>query len=219
MLNRLTALTAMGILIGLPLALPAAAQTPEVNFGGGGIGTLLCGSRPDRPQITVEPGGTVWLTNGLGSTAQLKIDDVATATVASGETAEVRFDRGPVQVLMVPECPLNLNTKYKALTVHVALPAPSATASAGPGGVLIVARPPGARDAALPRSQPAPTTSVLEGPGASVVDAGGTTKNPAEPPPDKRPIGLLAIIAAVCVAGLLAGVVRVIITQRATRLA
>src|SRR5262245_840149 len=79
MLKRLTVFTAAGILIGLPLTLSARAQTPEVTFNGGGIGVLLCGSKPDRFHLTVASGATVRLTNGMDGVAELKIDGVARA--------------------------------------------------------------------------------------------------------------------------------------------
>lgn len=133
--RRLAALAVLGALVGLPLAAtPALAQDPgaQVTFKGGGLGLLLCGSQPDVPQINVGAESKVRLTNGLGLNATLKIDGAASATVASGETVEVQFHRGPVAIGMEPDCTLNLNQDFQQLTVEVAAaaPAPARTSTA-----------------------------------------------------------------------------------------
>ncbi len=65
----------------------------------------------------------------------------------------------------------------------------------------------------------APQGDTLKPPAASVLDAEGkqTNRIAANVPLDKGPIGLLAIIATVCVVGVSSGAIRAIITQRATR--
>jgi hypothetical protein len=66
---------------------------------------------------------------------------------------------------------------------------------------------------------PAPEGDTLNTPPAIVVGADGnqTQRLAVDTPLDKGPIGLLAIIATVCVVGVTAGAIRAIITQRATR--
>ena len=63
---------------------------------------------------------------------------------------------------------------------------------------------------------PAPGTSQT---GATVIKTvdGATVANLAGSRQDSGPIGLLAIIAAVCVVGVSAGAIRAIISQRASR--
>jgi hypothetical protein len=221
----------------------AAEPSPGVSFTGGGLGLLLCGSKPDSSRITVGAETKVRLTNALGMGAELRIDGAASATVGSGETVEVQFHRGPVSVTMVPECALNLNPKFEQLTVDVtappAAPAPVKPApavpkpSTAPSKAAPGAAPAGSPGAGLPELPVDPLfpSGVADVPGGTTADGGGSLesspatvvagKNPKNAghngPIDKGPIGLLAIIATVCVVGVSAGAIRAIITQRATR--
>lgn len=237
MLKRLATVVALSALIGLPLASPASADA-GVTFSGGGLGLLLCGSKPDTPQVTVGAEMKIRLTNGLGGNAQLRIDGTPSASLAGGETVEVQFHRGPVSITMVPDCPLNLNTKYEALTVQVTpLPVaprtsspakpsakPSATAAPGStpgsGGLPALPTDPLFIDPNVAGGSPSPGSSLDASP-ATIVNPDGTpaqTNLANHRPVDKGPIGLLAIIATVCVVGVSAGAIRAIITQRASRL-
>lgn len=248
--RRLSATAAIGALLGLPLAMPASAADPSiVTFTGGGLGMLLCGSKPDTSWISVPAEQRVRLTNELGIDATLNIDGSANSAVANGETVEIQFHRGPVTIGMVPDCPLNLNPTYEQLTVDVqsnsavdpavgtTAPRPSAKSStkpstnpspanAGPirGGadgsppVPSASGTPLFSDPALPGADSSaganldPPATVVTGRGARGQKLAGDTG-----PVDKGPIGLLAIIATVCVVGVSAGAIRAIITQRATR--
>lgn len=243
--RRLAALALLGALAGMPFAAtPAAALQPagtQVTFNGGGLGLLLCGSRPEVPKITVGAESKVRLTNGLGLGATLTIDGSTSGSVASGETVEVQFHRGPVSIGMEPDCALNLNRDFEPLTVEVtpatAVPAPARSNPAArpqprPAGPPPNPSAPGGPGApAPPESSLFPDIDELAlggGPDdgatlpsqATVVNPDGS---PAQRlasdtgPVDKGPIGLLAIIAAVCVVGVSAGAVRAIITQRTTR--
>ncbi|HEX6683994.1 MAG TPA: hypothetical protein VF062_14415 [Candidatus Limnocylindrales bacterium] len=253
-LRRLATVAALGALVGLPLAaLPASATDPaSVTFSGGGLGLLLCGSKPDTSRITVPAEQRVRLTNNLGLNATLNIDGSANSTVANGETVEVQFHRGPVAIGMVPDCALNLNPKFEQLTVEVSTPAAAAPAPARSTSAAAAPRPspskPSAAGAAAaagsarggqdgsPPVPPAPGDPLFSEPAVPGVDpsAGVNLESPATVvhagrspqgqklagstgPVDKGPIGLLAIIATVCVVGVSVGAIRAIITQRATR--
>jgi hypothetical protein len=220
MLDRLAVCVAIGVLVGSPLAASAAAETPKVTFSGGGAGVLLCGSKPNPRELTVAEGTTVRITNELDSEAQLKIDGTPTATVDSGDSIDVQIHRGPVSFVMVPECPLNMNSKYMPLTVRIAEPSPSRSVSeraASPNHPGATSSP-DSRAVVAARDNATPGSVILDGSAVTVVDAGhGAINRSAEAGSARQPIGLLAIIAIVCVAGVLAGAVRVIITQRATR--
>ncbi len=242
--NRLGALALLGALAGLPLAAqPAAAQQggAQVTFNGGGLGLLLCGSKPDVTTINVGAESKVRLTNGLGFDATLTIDGSASTNVADGETVEVQFHRGPVSIGMEPDCALNLNRDFQQLTVEVnaanPAPVPSRTTSppslqkphtkpsppsvAPPGGVPGPPLP--TMDPLFPEMSALPEASLGFGPftsPATVVSSksSASARLAADTGPvDKGPIGLLAIIATVCVVGVSAGAIRAIITQRATR--
>ncbi len=242
MWKRLTTLTAIGLFAAVPLAAavgatPAFADT-GVTFSGGGV-ILLCGSAPSTPQISVVAETAVMLTNATGTDAQLTLDGQPAGSVTRGETVEVRFHRGPVSVAMVPTCALNL-AQAKTLTVNVTpapvpaqstgspKPSPKPSSSAAPGGTTgsTGGTPPLPGEplftdpsSAAVGGAPAPGSSVEASP-ATVVNADGTpVHNTAETGPvDKGPIGLLAIIATICVVGVSAGAIRAIITQRASRL-
>ncbi|MEV4412435.1 hypothetical protein [Catellatospora sp. NPDC049609] len=262
--RRAAAFAAAGLLAGLPLlgAHPATAAEPEaapgVSFSGGGLGLLLCGSKPATPKITVAAESKVKLTNGLGQGATLQIDGKDSASVSDGQTVEVQFHRGPVKVAMVPECLLNLNPTFEPLTVEVVSKAtsapgnpgggqspssspskkpsskPSPKASAQPNRDPQPGRTPNgpeaSTDAELPASPDGPLFTeptgsgdelpdAEESPSVSLVGPGGEKMDPkaSTSSPDKGPIGLLAIIATVCVVGVSAGAIRAIIAQRATR--
>ncbi|HCT80558.1 MAG TPA: hypothetical protein DGG94_17120 [Micromonosporaceae bacterium] len=242
MYKRLATFAIVGALAGLPLAGQASADPApgaSVTFTGGGLGLLLCGSKPATSRITVGAESKVRLTNSLGMGAQLNIDGAASATVASGETVEVQFHRGPVGITMVPDCALNLNPKFEQLTVDVtaapaAVPAKPATppkpstkpstgapATGAPGALPALPTDPLFPDelANVPGGSPAPGSGTLESPATVVNPDGSPARKLAgeSGPVDKGPIGLLAIIATVCVVGVSAGAIRAIITQRATR--
>ncbi|MEU8078175.1 hypothetical protein AB0B31_22270 [Catellatospora citrea] len=268
--RRAAAFAAAGLLAGLPLlaASPAGAAEPEaapgVSFSGGGLGLLLCGSKPATTKITVAAEAKVRLTNGLGQGATLKIDGKDSAEVADGETVEVQFHRGPVKVAMVPECLLNLNPTFEPLTVEVvnrstSTPSSSSSSSSGQGSGSTPSRKPSAKPSPT-KGASQPSASRRTSPGGASGDGGQTVNVPdpdetlfpdpetepqskSEPAPDassdvtvvgqdpdkinldsvsktspdKGPIGLLAIIATVCVVGVAAGAIRAIIAQRATR--
>ncbi|MEU7824074.1 hypothetical protein [Catellatospora sp. NPDC049133] len=269
--RRAAAFAAAGLLAGLPLlgASPAGAAEPEaapgVSFSGGGLGLLLCGSKPATTKITVAAESKVRLTNGLGQGATLQIDGKDSADVADGETVEVQFHRGPVKVAMVPECLLNLNPTFEPLTVEVtsrSTSTPSSSGSTSGQGSSNSGSTPTRKPSAKPSptkaaSQPGtsrstsrndtqapgteepnvadPDVTLFPTPGEDDEQAGGVEESPAavslidkdgdmlnadrasSTSPDKGPIGLLAIIATVCVVGVSAGAIRAIIAQRATR--
>jgi hypothetical protein len=245
--RRLSATAAISALVGLPLAMPASAADPaSVTFSGGGLGLLLCGSKPDTSRISVPAEQKVRLTNQLGIDATLNIDGAANSAVANGETVEVQFHRGPVSIGMVPDCPLNLNPTYEQLTVDVkqntaAAPAPVTSGQSRPSAKPSTAAPAGGgpvRGAVdgSPPVPPAPGASLFSDPtlpgaepsGVATVESPATVVHPGRSPKgqtlagetgpvDKGPIGLLAIIATVCVVGVSVGAIRAIITQRATR--
>lgn len=244
MWKRLTALTAFGVFAAVPLAVgvgvtPAFADT-GVTFTGGGV-ILLCGSSPSTPQINVIAETVVPMTNDMDTNATLTLNGKASGAVPAHTTVGVLFRNGPpVTVAMVPACALNL-AQAKTLTVDItpapvpvkttSSPKPTAKPSAtsspaaggttgdGQGGPPVQPEGPLFTDPSAIGGVPGPAGSLEASP-ATVFNADGTpvTKAAETGPIDKGPIGLLAIIATVCVVGVSAGAIRAIITQRATRL-
>ncbi len=242
MLKRLMTMAAFGTMAGLSLASPASAG-PEVVFNATGVPGLLCGSKPSTSSITVGANANVSLTNNLGGNAELLIDGANSATVSAGQTVEVQFHRGPVSIAMKQtSCLLG---DAKALTVQVTAPPPVTQPSPtrpAPGSApaqpkpttkapMAATSPPPAAPAlpSLPSDplfgedgaisgSPAAGGDIVNPPSAASVVEDQKTRNIASNTPiDRGPIGLLAIIATVCVVGVTAGAIRAIITQRATR--
>lgn len=249
--RRYAAQIGTGLLVGLPL-IPAAAMAapaqPQVRFSGGGLGMLLCGSKPDVGSIDVTAQSKVIFVNSLGQGATLQIDGETAGAVNNGEAVEVQFHRGPVSVAMVPECLLNLNGDFSPVTVQVnaarttpsttprtSQPRPTASTSTSALGKLGKAKSP-APTAVPGGTVPTPDMSLedpilplepdAEGTGpdgsgsspATVFNIDGTpTFQSKSASTDRGPIGLLAIIATVCVVGVGTGAIRAIISQRASR--
>lgn len=249
-LRRYAAQLGAALLVGLPLipatALAAPAQ-PQVRFSGGGLGMLLCGSKPDVGSIAVTAQSKVIFVNSLGQGATLQIDGETAGAVNNGEAVEVQFHRGPVSVAMVPECLLNLNGDFAPVTVQVnaarTTPRPSArtgqprpSASAGTGVLGKTGKTKSPAPTAVPGTEASPDMSLedpilplepdAEGGGpddpgsspATVVNIDGSpTFQSKSTSTDRGPIGVLAIIATVCVVGVGTGAIRAIISQRASR--
>jgi hypothetical protein len=259
--RRLAVGLGLGLLLGVPLlAAPGLAAPsltlgepeaqPQVEFNGGGLGLLLCGSRPDRGSVTVKSESRVVFVNNIGQGATLQIDGENGGPIADGQAVEVQFHRGPVSIAMVPDCLLNLggNGSYEPVTVKVSSAQPSAGGSSTGTKSAVKTR-------STPKPKPSPTpTATMPNDDTAGVDNGalfsldpdasagaidpmadpaqsedpavatgsspaGTTMglSSSDTPTDKGPIGLLAIIATVCVVGVSVGAIRAIVSQRATR--
>jgi len=187
--RRLSAAVAIGALAGLPLAIPASAVDPaSVTFTGGGIRLPLCESRPDGSRISVPGEKKVRLTSRLGIDARNAHTAASSRTKPSTGTAPA--GGGPAR-----------NAKDGTPPVPGASGATPFSDPVMPG----VEHSPGA---------------ILESP-VTVVHPGRSPRGQGlagdTGPVDKGSMGLLAIIATVCVVGVSAGAIRAIITQRATR--
>ncbi|MEV0267343.1 hypothetical protein AB0H43_01015 [Hamadaea sp. NPDC050747] len=238
----------LGALLGVPLAAQPALAEPEagtqVEFNGGGLGLLLCGSKPDRPAVTIKSEQKVVFVNNLGQGATLQIDGENGGPISDGQAVEVQFHKGPVAIAMVPDCLLNLggNGSYEPVTVNVNASSPTSGGNSTGAPRVVKTRTPkpkpsgtpvpsasasSSEDGPLFPLEPDPSGSVAVGgdslePGSTVVTPGGEsviqdTALASDTPKDKGPIGLLAIIATVCVVGVTVGAIRAIVSQRATR--
>lgn len=240
----------LGFLLGLPLlAQPALAgpeAQPQVEFNGGGLGLLLCDSRPDRPSVTIRSESKVVFVNNLGQGATLQIDGENGGPVSDGQAVEVQFHRGPVAIAMVPDCLLNLggNGSYEPVTVNVTMSSPTSGSTTGSPRAVMTrtspkpkrSAPPAAPASPAPTDEPSldgtifpldPEASASAGPGLDGIEPGSTVVTPdgnpavelasGDTPKGKGSIGLLAIIATVCVVGVSVGAIRSIVSQRASR--
>jgi hypothetical protein len=153
--------------------------------------------------------------NDTGRRARLILDGSAQGELPEGSVEDVLFRRGPVSLALRPIC---LSTAVSAVRVEVdTAPAPAGPETmlgSGPAGADVhsSATASGAPSAAWPGAAEGgpPPPAWANGPAAEPV-------GPVEPLGDSRPVGLLALIATVCVAGVSAGAIRAIIAQRATR--
>jgi hypothetical protein len=227
-----------------PGAQPAsAAAPPEISFSRDGLEALSCNSRPSDSTVTVSAESTVSFRNRLGEDATLRIDGRDGTRVRAGAASEVLFHRGTVLVQLVPDCGLSLSSKFQGVSVTVAPAAPGPSSGVpGESGGRSPAAPSsdrtggGAAQAGADRRSSAGASASASPSGAPVGGAapsGAGVDRPAGPGDHQAaaaeplspaatsgksgPNGLLAIIAIVCIVGVLAGVIRAIFAQRATR--
>lgn len=191
------ALAGAPLLASLPAGAAAPAAQPEtgaqIRFRGGplGLGILFCRSDPDQGALTVPAGATVTFVNHTRRPATLLIDGAVAGTARANQALPVVFHRGSVTVAMVPSCGFNLNRVFGAVTVEVT-PAPAD--AAGPAGAFLIGNPHAAATGKVTVAEAVTATSA----------PGGAN-------------GLVALIAAVCVAGTTTSAIRAILAQHASR--
>jgi hypothetical protein len=220
--------------------LPAESGKEVVFSGDRGLLGVSCAANPSASSVTIPAETTLRVVNKTGYRAKLMLDGAAQGEIADGATAPVVFHRGPVTLGLKPSCMLSDES-----AVHVeVVPAPRAKA---PGaqprpGAPTQPRPdqPEEQPEATPSAAPTPSPAATETPEpatasedsgdsgeamATVDDTSGTgdegvaaeALSSVQPVRKTGPIGLLALIASVCVVGVSAGAIRAIIAQRATR--
>ena len=223
--------------------LPAESGKEVVFSGDRGLLGVSCAANPSTSSVTIPAKTTLRVVNKTGYRAKLMLDGAARGEIADGATAPVMFHRGPVTLGLKPSCMLS---DESAVHVEV-VPAPGTTtpgAKPRPGSPQ---RPAGggrdqreAEPEAEPSASPTPSPAVTETPEpamtsedggdsgeamATVDDTSGTgdegvaaeALSSVQPVRNSGPIGLLALIASVCVVGVSAGAIRAIVAQRATR--
>ncbi|MEH1126276.1 hypothetical protein [Micromonospora sp. CPCC 206061] len=214
----------------------------EVVFSGGrGLLGVSCEANPSASAVTVPAETTLRVVNRTGYRAKLYLDGASQGEIENGGVAPVVFHRGPVTLGLKPSCMLG---KQSAVRVEVVAASGSATPGSGTKpGASRPERPPsneGDRPRTRASASPAPdaSPSADASPDAAVtsenggnLDEGVATVDETtgaegaaaealasvEPVRETGPIGLLALIATVCVVGVSAGAIRAIIAQRATR--
>jgi hypothetical protein len=134
--SRLAGLLATGLIAGLPLlfAGPALAAAPQVEFSGGGLGLLACGSRPSTGEVTVAAESTVTFVNRLSQGATLRVNGRDSKWVPQNSGIKMLFHRGPVEITMVPDCTLNLSKSFDPVSVNVISANDGTAPSASPSG-------------------------------------------------------------------------------------
>jgi hypothetical protein len=222
------------------MASPAAdPPAPTVTFTSGPLAPLVCGSKPDVTTMTIVEGGRVNLVNHIGSGAVMDIGGASEATVPDGEGASVQLRAGRHTVRLLPDCPAH--GQIVALTVDVEplpgppLPGPSTSPGPSPSAGPVPEATRGTRGTGpgdgwdgvrAERSNP---DNRLAAGGDGRTGGGGSTLPGDSPilamnafgsdrPGDRRMGLLLGVIAAICVCGVTAALIRAILTQRASRM-
>lgn len=223
--------------------LPAESGKEVVFSGDRGLLGVSCAANPSTSSVTIPAETTLRVVNQTGYRAKLLLDGASQGEIADGAAAPVVFHRGPVTLGLKPSCMLS---DESAVRVEV-VPAPhTGTTGAKPRTGSPQRPAAGGRDQrdedpeAQPTAAPTPSPAVTETPEpatigeeggdsgeavATVDDTLGTgdegvaaeALSSVQPVRKSGPIGLLALIATVCVVGVSAGAIRAIIAQRATR--
>jgi hypothetical protein len=217
----------------------------EVVFSGDrGLLGVSCEANPSASTVTIPAETTLRVVNRTGYRAKLLIDGAAQGEIENGGAAPVVFHRGPVRLGLKPSCMLADEAAVRVEVVaqpRTTAPGtrPGTSAPGRPAGGTRTQREEQPQHAASTAPDASPTPAeVSPEPGIPVDDGGdsaagvdtvdetadtGTEGAAAEalssvqPVRESGPIGLLALIATVCVVGVLAGAIRAIIAQRATR--
>jgi hypothetical protein len=302
-MSRQFRLRATGVVLGAlfvvgPLVMNGTAQAEvgsgnDLVFSGGGRNMLglSCVAEPRSDSVTVESGSTVRVINDTGHDADLQLNGVSKGELADNASTDVLFRRGPVEVMLKPDCVLGGPSEPVLVTVtpapttanptptpttnpttaspvdspsntttrpatrpttrptrppHTAATPPrrpvtattaatadgmpqrattrarTRTTTAGGTGTATTAAP-AVPEAPLPiDTEPVSSGPVLAAPEIDDESAGpsGAAAEPVaalEPMSETSPVGLLALAATICLAGVTAGAIRAIVAQRASR--
>ncbi|MDQ7907057.1 hypothetical protein RB614_21325 [Phytohabitans sp. ZYX-F-186] len=224
--------------------LPAESGEEVVFNGDRGLLGVSCTANPSTNSVTVPAETTLRVVNNTGYRAKLLLDGASQGEIADGGAAPVIFYRGPVQLGLKPSCMISDESAVRVEVVPAPDPTtPSAkprTSSPRPSAGGSSREPRQEEPDAVPSTAPAPSLDETETPEpatagedggnlgdalATVDETSGTADegvaaealSSVQPVRKSGPIGLLALIATVCVVGVTAGAIRAIIAQRATR--
>ncbi len=220
-----------------------AADTWTITFT---AGPLPCSSRPDVAGLTILPGTSITLVNRIGSAATVDLGVPAQSRLDDGDAVSVRLSTGERTVRLVPECPGIGDVIPSA--VHVvpgaALEGPDPTSTVHPSGLVLPSRTPGS-SAGTPLAEAGPGAASTvsgqpAGPGATGTSASSPSAEAGDPSAaavadsglgtdvfgpgyrlfDDHPgVGLLGVVALICILGVVVGIIRAIRAQHGTRAA
>jgi hypothetical protein len=192
------------LLLAAPLAFAAQQRPgPVVHFRGTGAVPLVCTSIPDRTAVEVGPGQWLNVVNQTGVNATVVAGHYR-LPVGDGRGRSLRLRPGDYVVTMRPSCLVSPGDAHP-VAVHVTTDAlatadPSADPGRTPGSPEEVTEPAGSDLAGKPPGE------LLE---SEIYDP---------PPTDRLPsISLLGVIAAICVFGVTASIIRAIVAQSAVK--
>ncbi|HEY8450732.1 MAG: hypothetical protein FWJ70_09630 [Micromonosporaceae bacterium] len=225
-------LVAAMVMIGAPVlwASTAWAQPSATVVFTGGCASEFVGPQTvvvaEPRETTIPAGATVRVLNRLGAAGTLSLDGEPAAELPAGAEVEVRVHAGTLTATMEIECPDGDSA------------AGSATVRTGPAGQAPSAAPPtgssgdpgadgGDEADETPAPDPSPAASGPSGsagPGAESTPGAESADATPEPVPASaggrtgdQPNSALALVAAACVAGVLAAAIRAFAARRTTR--
>lgn len=196
------------LLVAAPLLWASSAQAQPVEADGAVTFTGGCVDRPGYPAgatadpatTTVPVGGQLEFVNRLGDRATLIVDGEAAVRLSSGGAAVLAFHAGPVEVAMVVTCPRGELAATTTVGVGADPPEQERTTAPSPS-----VAPPG--DLHTPEWTPSSPDGAASPEAEAAVAPGGSGS-------DVGPNSILALIATVCVAGVSAAAIRVILARR-----
>jgi hypothetical protein len=209
------------VLIVAPVVAADPATPATITFRGTGTPPLVCGSQPDITSLHLTRGQTIILTNSTGVAASIDVGGKTPRTVAPSSGISVKLAVGEHALRMVPAC-LLVGEVGQALVVVTPGPVVVEPTTVEPSA--------GGASSGPPAGEPVPTAGPMT-PGSAVGPTSSHLAPSADPdptgecdpevatvaadqPPDQRGVRLLAVIAAICVLGVTAGIIRAIVTHR-----
>ena len=237
-------LSAAPVLVAAPWAFAAMADAapPTITFAATGTVPLACGSHPSVSSLQVKTGTAIVFANNTGVTGTLTVGGVKVSDVDPGMGAVVRLRKGQHEVRLAPQCVVVNGTDAVVVNVQPGAevngnaPATGDPEPSGePPAVMVEPTVPvpddspvaaGSRPASVPSrgtaGGTAPTATALpvanpradegDSPMESVVI--DVKAIPVGDPRDPKDGRLLAVIAAICVIGVTAAIIRAIVSQR-----
>jgi hypothetical protein len=229
---RLRTLLVGALFLGVLWGLSAAhAESQTVTFRGGPLAPVLCPAAPDASSLGIVEGTWINVVNQTGAPATLEVDGVANQTIVKGGGLSVMLPAGQHDLRLIPHCP----TRGKLLSVLIDVDLMSSPGSPAASGSAPTAPP--ARSGApgdpsvspVGGADPRATSPVSVVSGLrSASPSPSRTSPPDAPVPvdlvvvpyavpetdDPRGERLLAVIAAICVFGVTAAIIRAILAQR-----
>lgn len=185
-----------------PLALAAQQKPgPIVHFHGDGPVPLVCTSTPDRSSVQVDRGQWLNVVNQTGVAATVIVGDHR-LPVPDGRGRSLKLRPGHYLVMMQPRCLVGTGGGRPVAVEVTNDPSTNADPSTGPSRA---ADQPGSPDTVVTEPVRAEPSELLE---ADLYSPPGTGQLPK--------VSILGLIAAICVFGVTASIIRAILAQRAT---
>jgi hypothetical protein len=223
-----------------PGAAPGVESEAEtVTFTGRGPEPLACVTMPDRDAVSIKAGSQVTLANNTGMTTHLDVPNHEPVVLADGEGVTLKLKIGTHLLKLVPDCLMayGLPVQVEVGTGSGMREQPGPTTPPGvmdrPAGPTPTSQPGTAPPVAVADTTAPAVSGAAASAGPGVADSPGPTSSAAAPVAldgteiegpfplighagSRAARRLLAVIAAICVFGVTAGIIRAIVAQRSS---